>query len=104
MLKARVYTSVSFSKHSLPAVRNNRGEQFYTAGGCARGQTCGGDARFIRLKPVHGNYQTKRTDNSAGRESLYGSSFCTPSRLFRHEKLKFGQVLCFVLDFTYARR
>lgn len=55
-----------------------------------------GGRGFIRLKPaVHGNYQTKRTDSSAGRESLYINSFCSPTRLFRRRgKVRFRVFLC----------
>lgn len=97
MLKARVYTSVSFSKQVFPLFAIIEVNNFILPEG-ARGGRCvaWGYALFIRLKPVHGNYQTKRTDNSAGRESLYGNSFCSPNRLSRHEKLKFGQVLYFL--------
>lgn len=51
-----------------------------------------GGGRYIRLKlAVHGNYQTKRTDNSTGRESLYINSFCSPTRSFRRRMVKFRQ-------------
>lgn len=61
-----------------------------------------GGAQFIRLKPaVHGNYQTKRTDNSTGRESLYINSFCSPTRSFRRRKVKFGPLFSFSEPFVF---
>lgn len=48
-----------------------------------------GEAQFIRLKPaVYGNYQTKRTDNSPVRESLYINSFCSPNSHVSSQKGK----------------
>lgn len=55
--------------------------------------------QFIRLKPaVHGNYQTKRTENSTGRESMYINSFCSTTR---RRKAKFGPLFFFSEPFVF---
>lgn len=90
-------TSMVFSLFAIIEVNKFYCARGYWGGGVRRGGAVRGGRGFIRLKPaVHGNYQTKRTDSSAGRESLYINSFCSPTRLFRRRKAKLGSEFFFV--------